>query len=93
MDGPEFILKILDHIVPRVPTTDTSEFVQVLSVVSSYSLCFSGQWFLDTSSFLGTTGAIIAAFTSSLSQSHPNPLWVISKLLLIVIYEWRNQIS
>lgn len=36
-----------------------------------------------------TTGARIAALTVSLT-SHPNPSWVISKLLLIVIYDWRK---
>lgn len=46
---------------------------------------FTGQLFLGTASLLGTTGAIIAAFTSFLPQPHPNPVWVISKMVLIVI--------
>lgn len=88
-------MKILDCLVsvPRVPIIDAFEFIWVLSIVSSAFCFFVGQLFLGTPLLLGTTGAVVAAFTSFLPKPCPNPLWVNSKLVLIVIHGLRNQIS
>lgn len=75
IDDQEFIMKILDCVVsvPTVPIIDAFEFIWVLSIASS-AFFFSGQLFLGTPLLLGTTGAVVAAFTSFLPKPFPNPL-------------------
>lgn len=73
-DDQEFVMNILDCVesAPRVPTTDTFEFMRVLFIVSNYSLFFTGQLFLGTSLLVGAICAVMAAFTRSLLQPHPS---------------------
>lgn len=71
-DDQEFIVNLLDCVesASRVPTIDTFEFMQVLFIVSNYSLFFTGQLFLGTSLLVGAICAVAAAFTGSLLQPH-----------------------
>lgn len=90
IDDQNFIMKISDYVisVPRVLVIDAFEFIWILSIVSS-AFCFNGV-FLGTPLLLGTTGAVVAAFSSFLPKPYPNPLWVNYKLVLIVIHGMRN---